>query len=236
MLRVVLVDDEPVARARLRRLLGDLDDCDLVGEAAGGDEALTLCDRLRPDLVLLDIRMPGKDGMEVASALKSRPEAPVVIFCTAYDDRAVDAFERDAVDYLVKPVRPERLEQAIKKARAYLGREESGGRDHLTSRVGDRVILIPLDEVIYCLAEDKYTTVGLADGTAVIDDTLKALEDEFADRLFRIHRNALIAKERLVGLRRSHDGRMLVELEGCGEALEVSRRNTPAVRQLLKRL
>jgi two-component system response regulator AlgR len=161
-----------------------------------------------------------------------------VVFCTAYDEHALTAFDEDAVDYLVKPVRRSRLEKALEKVRKFVGKtaEDEDTRQYLRSKVGDRVELIPVDRVIYLLAEHKYTTVVYDGGTAVIDDTLKSLIEEFAGRFFRIHRNALVATSHLRGLIKDSDGQIRVTLKGTDTDLEVSRRNLPGLRKLIRNL
>ena len=238
MLYIILVDDEPLARSRLRRQIDEIGGCEIVAEGSSGDEGLSLCRKLKPDIVLLDIRMPGMNGLDTAQLIGKLDNPPVIIFCTAYDEHALSAFEKDALDYLVKPIRQQRLEQALQKARQYLHKEPeaTSQRHYLRSKVGERVELIPLDSVIYLLAEHKYTTVGYEQGEAVIDDTLKLLEKEFPDQLFRIHRNALVSKNRLRGLRKAEGGHPHVLLHGTDIELEVSRRNLPAVRKLIREM
>jgi len=237
MLSIILIDDEPLARSRLKRLLEEVGHCEVIGEGGSGEDAIRLADELRPDLVLLDIRMPGLDGLEAAHRIHQLDPEPVVVFCTAYDEHALTAFDEDAVDYLVKPVRRERLEKALDKVRKFLGKSEDDNlRHYLRSKVGDRVELIPVDRVIYLLAEHKYTTVVYDQGTAVIDDTLKSLIEEFSERFFRIHRNALVAISHLRGLVKDADGQIRVTLKGTDTDLEVSRRNLPGLRKLIRNL
>lgn len=238
MLNIILIDDEPLARSRLKRLLEEIGNCDIIAEGSSGEDAIRLADELCPDLVLLDIRMPGLDGLQAAHRIHQLDPEPVVIFCTAYDEHALTAFDEDAVDYLVKPVRRIRLEKALEKARKFLGKkpEDENLRHFLRSKVGDRVALIPIDRVIYLLAEHKYTTVVHDQGTAVIDDTLKSLIKEFSGRFFRIHRNALVATSHLRGLVKDVNGQIRVTLKGTDADLEVSRRNLPALRKLIRSL
>lgn len=238
MLNIILIDDEPLARSRLKRLLEEIGDCEILAEGGSGEDAIRLAENLRPDLVLLDIRMPGLDGLQAAHMIHQLDPKPVVVFCTAYDEHALTAFDEDALDYLVKPVRRNRLEKALEKVRKFLGKtaEDDDGRHYLRSKVGDRVKLIPLDRVIYLLAEHKYTTVVHNKGTAVIDDTLKSLIDEFSSRFFRIHRNALVATSHLRGLVKGSDGQIRVTLKGTDVDLEVSRRNLPGLRKLIRSL
>lgn len=237
-IRILIVDDEPPARARLTRLLGNIEECELVGEAESGTRALQLIPELKPDLVLLDISMPGIDGMALAATLQSMDPAPAVVFCTAWPDRALAAFDRDAVDYLVKPVRLERLQTAVAKARRYqagpaqAAREDSG---YLRATVGGRTTLVPLDE-IYCLvAEDKYTTVHFQHGKTVVNDSLVVLERRFPEHFMRVHRGALVAPGCIRGLQKAAGGRTVLTLEGTDFRPEVSRRQLSAVRRFIRR-
>ena len=236
MLKILIIDDEMPARNRLRRMLVDIPAVQLVGEAATGQETLRLIPVLEPDVLLLDISMPGLDGMALAHMLQERQSAPAIIFCTAWSEQAVEAFECDAVDYLVKPVRKERLETALDKARRFItrGAGQSGG--FLRSTLGSKVSLLPLSEVICLQAEDKYTTVIHEQGTLVINQSLLELEIEHADILIRIHRGTLVAKNRIRGMERSAVGQQLLLLDGCDDRPQVSRRNLPAVRKLIRDL
>jgi two-component system response regulator AlgR len=237
MLNILIIDDEQPARDRLRRLLGELSKCEVVGEAASSNQALERIRELSPEVLLLDISMPGMDGMSLARVLQEGGASPAIIFCTAYQDQALNAFEVEAVDYLVKPVRVERLENAIEKARRYLGREQSGEDDHyVRSTVGGKVVLTPISRVICLVSEDKYTTVTHEKGTTVIDDSLTDLELKFPGLFFRIHRNALVSRKHLRGLERNTEGHTLVLLSGTERKPEVSRRNISALRKLLSEL
>ncbi|NND45388.1 MAG: response regulator, partial [Xanthomonadales bacterium] len=161
-IRILIVDDEPPARARLVRLLERVEGCELVGEAESGSRALGMITELNPELVLLDISMPGMDGMALATTLQAMERPPAVVFCTAWPDQALDAFDRDAVDYLVKPVRLERLETAVAKARRYRSPADADSESEtpfLRATVGGKTLLVALDDVFCLVAEDKYTTV-----------------------------------------------------------------------------
>lgn len=237
MLRILIIDDEQPARNRLRRMLADIPAVHVSGEAATGQEALRLIPLKEPDVLLLDISMPGLDGMTLAQMLQQQDSPPAVIFCTAWSDKAVEAFECDAVDYLVKPVRQERLKGAVDKARRFIAR----GADlkegvFLRSTLGGKVSLVPLSEVICLFAEDKYTTVVHKKGRQVIDQTLVELEENHADILLRVHRGTLVAKDRIRGLEKTSDGRHTLIIEDCEERPQVSRRNLPAVRKLIREL
>ncbi len=234
-MRVLIVDDEPLARQRLAQMVAAQPDCSVVGTAQAGEEALAKVDQLQPDLLLLDIRMPGMDGISTARELMAHPHAPLVVFCTAYDDHALSAFEVSATDYLVKPVRVERLRQALDKAQKLLGAHPPSAQSGpcLQARVRGEIRLIPVEEVHYLLADSKYVEVHCADYSVLIEDSLVSLEERFGERFVRVHRNCLVALEQLAGLRRSDDGSTCVSLRS-GAQLEVSRRNLAAVRRVLK--
>jgi two-component system response regulator AlgR len=237
MLRILIIDDEIPARNRLRRMLADVPAVHVAGEAATGQEALRLIPLKEPDVLLLDISMPGMDGMTLAQTLQQQKSAPAIIFCTAWSDQAVDAFECDAVDYLVKPVRAERLELALDKARRFIAKVDAGSNGpFLRSTLGGKVSLFPLADVICLNAEDKYTTVVHKNGNLVINQSLLDLETEHADILVRIHRSTHVAKKRIRGLEKTSDGRHYLLLEGCEERPQISRRNLPAIRKFIREL
>lgn len=245
VLDVLIVDDEPLARQRLQDLLADIGGVRVVGEAADGREAIEACERFAPDVILLDIAMPTMDGLEAARHLAASASAPAVIFCTAYDEHALAAFEARAIDYLLKPVRAERLAAALERARA-LGRArsherlqalpKSQARTHLCARLRGSLRLIPVVDVLYLQAEEKYVVVHHTGGADLIEDSLKALEQEFPERFLRIHRNCLVARSELRELRRGNDGQVHALLKRSADALEISRRCLPQIRQLLKHL
>ena len=243
-MKVLVVDDEPLARERLVALIGEIDGARVVGEAGSGAALLEAAPALQPDVVLLDIRMPAMDGLEAARHLAALESPPAVVFCTAYDEHALAAFDVHAIDYIVKPVRAERLRQALDRARRYGGeqlRRAGGGgpdrqRTHLCARVRGSLVLVPIGEVAYLQAEDKYVVIHHARGQVLIEEPLKDLEEEFGDRFVRIHRNCLVARHRLVGLLRTPDGRTLARLDADGVELEVSRRSLPGLRKLVKNL
>ncbi len=235
-LRVLIVDDEPLARARLRMLLGAQANTHIVGEAGDGHAALHACRELHPDLVLLDISMPGINGLDTAHALFELQPPPAIVFCTAFDEHALSAFEAHAVDYLVKPVRAERLASALDKARVMLaGRAETdSGRSHLIARLGGSVRRIAIEDVHYLQADEKYVVVHHAHGEDLIEESLKALEAEFGNRFLRIHRNCLVARAQIAELRRAPDGHVQVVLRQDGRTLEVSRRCVTLLREALE--
>lgn len=234
-MKILIVDDEPLARERLRNMLAGHE---VVAEAGNGREALEQAAEHNPDLILLDIAMPVMDGMEVARHLLGQDPQPAVVFCTAYDDRALEAFEASAVDYLVKPVRRERLVQALEKAvrvgPSPLPKADGSVRSHLCARLRGSLRLIPIGDIHYFQAEEKYVVVHHARGEDLVEDSLKTLETEFGDRFVRIHRNCLIAQDQLAEVRRSPDGHAQVVLREGGRVLEVSRRCAPGLREKVR--
>jgi two-component system response regulator AlgR len=243
VMKILLVDDEAPARERLRRLIDELDDeYTVVGEAAHGEEAIAAARETEADLVLLDQKMPGMSGLETATALAELDPPPAVVLVTAYPEFALDAFEHNVADYLVKPVRRERLQAALERLplttrpqRAAVPEpDESGRRRHLSAHYRGGVQTVLIDDVLYLLAEQKYVTVRHSGGRMLIDESLKSLEQEFPDRFVRIHRNALVAIEQLVGLEKAPDGASLAVLAGCEERLPVSRRHLPEIRRFLR--
>jgi len=232
-MRVLIVDDEPPARERLRSMLAETGDFEVAGEAGHGEQAIDLVDKLTPDIVLLDVRMPGIDGLEVARHLAALPEPPAVIFTTAFDEYALQAFDSEAVAYLLKPIRAEKLRAALAKA-ARLTRpqlqqvaaaaREPAHRMHIGVRGRDGLKLIPIEEVFYFHADQKYTTVKHLKGEDLIEDSLKTLEEEFSASFVRIHRNAVVNTRYLERIARDASGQHFVHLRGLPDALEVSRR------------
>lgn len=243
-MRVLIVDDEPPARERLRSLLAEIPGCAVVGEAATGAEALAAVAQAAPDVVLLDIRMPGMDGLEAARHLARLDSPPAVVFTTAYDQHALAAFEAQARDYLLKPVRRERLEQSLAAARS-LNRAQlealqragaEAARSHVSANVRGRLQLVAVREVAAFKADQKYVSVLHAGGELLIEDSLVSLEQEFGVRFLRIHRNALVCPDFLEALEKTPSGQCRVRMRGVRETLEVSRRHLPELRRLLKGL
>ncbi len=242
-MRVLIVDDEPPARRRLASLLADLKLGEVVGEAANGKQALELVTRDSPDVLLLDIRMPGMDGLEVAGHLAALDHPPAVIFTTAYDQHALQAFEARAVDYLLKPVRRDRLQEAVERAVRLtqaqlkaLRHDNTRARTHISATMYGNLCLVPVEDIRYFQADQKYVSVVYPGGQVLIEEPLKALEVEFGDRFLRVHRNALVAVRHVVALERAADGRYQLRFEGTDQALEVSRRLLTAVKKRLKEL
>lgn len=245
-MKVLIVDDEQPARERLVRLLGDIKGYEVAGEAAHGHEAIERYNALKPEIILLDIRMPGMDGLETARHLMADETPPAIIFTTAYGDHALEAFDTHAVGYLLKPVRPERLEEVLRSThrsnRSQLApvlddmadKTEAEARAHICVRLRGNLQLIPVSDILYFRAEDKYVTLQHSEGTALIEDSLVKLEEEFTGRFLRVHRNALVAADRISGLKKLADGTFAVTLKGSDEILEISRRHLAAIRRLIK--
>jgi len=242
-LKVLIVDDEALARSRLRRLLGDCATPGVLvaGEAANAADALEWLRRERFDLVLLDIHMPGADGLTLAQTLRGLPGAPAVVFVTAHSEHAVKAFEVEALDYLTKPVRLERLQAALLKVERLLPARQApaGGvaEEALIIQDRGRTERVPLAEVLYFKAELKYVTVRTAAKSYILDGALNDLEERHAGRFIRVHRNALVARHAVRALEKHHDPEegegWAVRLQGLDELLAVSRRQLPAVREAI---
>ncbi len=246
--RVIICDDERLARERLVRLLEDIGGYELVGLAEHGEDALRLVNDCEPDIVLMDMRMPVMDGLSCARQLAQRASPPAIIFCTAFDEHALEAFSVPAAGYVLKPVSRESLREALSRAcrvnqlqleslRQQPARSErSSCRSHITARTHRGIELIPIDEVRYFLADHKYVTVRHEQGEVLIDETLKELEEEFGDRFIRIHRNALLSLTYLEGLEVVATGQYRVRIRGLDERLVVSRRHLPELRETLHRV
>jgi len=240
-LKTLIVDDEPPARARLASLLAEIDDVQVVGEGASGREALELTMDLSPDVVLIDVRMPDMDGLEAAQRIARMSEPPAVIFTTAYDEYAVNAFEAQAAGYLLKPIRKDKLLAAIaacrRLTRPQRARAESATaapaprRGHVPVRRRDGIKLIPLAEIRCFVADQKYTTVHHEGGEDLIEESLRLLEEEFAGSYVRIHRSALVSVAHLERIERDPDGQYFVRLRGHAARLAVSRRMAGDLRE-----
>ena len=242
-LKVLIVDDETLARSRLRTLLGDCTDprAEVVGEAANAVAAMEQIQRTPCDLVLLDIHMPGVDGMALAANLRTMVSPPKVVFVTAHAEHALSAFELDAVDYLTKPVRLERLQQALQKVQRLQAAGDSGDQPGTTESLliqeRGRSERVALADVIYLKAELKYITVRTAEKEHIYDGALSELEQKYAHLFVRVHRNALVARRCVRAVEKHHDPvdgeGWTVRLDGCEERLAVSRRQLSAVRESL---
>lgn len=239
-MKILVVDDEPLARERLLRLLGKLEPEAGLFEAANGEAALELVALEQPDLLLLDIRMPGKDGLEVARELQEIEHAPAVVFCTAYDRYALAALEQQAMAYLLKPVREQELRNAIERAGrvnlmqlASLNVEQKA-RSHVSSATHRGVETLAVSDVRCFLAEQKYVCARAVDRSLLINDTLKELEQEFASQFVRVHRAGLVNVAHVKGLRRHEAEGWVVELDGVDDEPVVSRRHLAVVKERLQ--
>ncbi|MDI1309025.1 MAG: LytTR family DNA-binding domain-containing protein [Methylotenera sp.] len=246
-LNILIVDDEAPARNRLRELLSEMNHIHIVAEAKNGQEALNLANTHQPDIVLLDIRMPNMDGIEAAQHLQKITKPPAIIFTTAFDNYAMQAFDMSAVDYLLKPIRLERLQTAIQKARALLPSQlqaiapPSPQKTHFCISERGRILLIPVVDVIYLRAELKYITVRTAEKEYLLEESLNNLEQEFHNTFIRLHRNCLVAKAYILGYEKRHqefdeDGNKSSEkhwvalLKNTDETIAVSRRQQHLIR------
>lgn len=242
-LSVLIVDDELPARERLQRLVEELPGCNVAGVCSNGADALPLVGKLKPSVVLLDIRMPGMTGIEVARHLGALESPPAIVFTTAYDEYALEAFESQAVGYLLKPVRSERLAQALKQASRLRAPQLLGlgtpaaplaARQHVAVRIRDELKLIPVKDIRYFRADQKYVTVRHGRGEDLIDESLKQLEEEFARDFVRIHRSLLVAIAHVEALERGGgDDSYALRLRGEDEPLPVSRRQLGELRKRL---
>jgi len=240
-LRILVVDDEAPARARLRDLLGDVraeQANRIVGFAANGEEALRLVQAESPDVVLADIRMPGMDGVVLAERLHALDSPPVIIFTTAYEQYAVQAFDLAVADYLVKPVRAARLTEALDKARRLCQRlsEPKPAAKPLSVTERGRILLVPIESVLFLRAEQKYVTARTVEREYLLDESLVHLEAGYPDRFVRIHRNCLVAREAVAGVEREvsdGEGRWLIVLKGFAEHQPIRRRQWPLVKDAL---
>jgi len=249
-LRVLIVDDEALARRRLRDVLSDNADAlavNIVGEAANGKEALLQLHETQAQVLLLDIRMPEMDGIETAEHLLTLEQIPAVIFTTAYDDYAIKAFEVNAIDYLLKPIRPERLIAALQKVKALhaapvmaLKAAVGKARSHLAISERGRILLVPLGDIVFLKAELKYVTVRTVEKEYLLEESLTKLEQEFAQQFIRIHRNCLVARAYIEGFERvdlaleegeNMGSGWIAQLRGLKERLPVSRRQQHVIRE-----
>ncbi|RYY73656.1 MAG: response regulator transcription factor [Gammaproteobacteria bacterium] len=243
-MEILIVDDEPLARQRLVRMIEKLEGHNIIGEAENADEALSVINDHDPDIVLLDIRMPGKDGVTLAKEISQLDCPPAIIFCTAFDQYALDAFGTTAIGYLLKPIKAEQLEDALGKAqklnkvqRAVAQKpalENKTTRTHISAKTRRGIELIPLDDVRYFVADHKYVTVFHRNGEHLLDETLKELEEEFGSRFIRVHRNALISVKHIEAIERAPQGQYQVRLADTEQKPIISRRHVSDVKELLK--
>ncbi|GMR18440.1 MAG: alginate biosynthesis regulator AlgR [Gammaproteobacteria bacterium] len=239
-MRILIVDDEKLARDRLRELVNDIGGHTVIGEGRNGNEAVEKASELNPDILLMDIRMPGMDGLEAAMHLMGMENPPSVIFTTAYDQHALDAFEVNAVDYLLKPIRKDRLANALVKARKLTqkqlqeineAREEPPSRTHISVHMRGNIRLVPIADIRYFLADSKYVVIRTLEEEHLIEDSLVNLEKEFGERFLRIHRNALVARSYVNAIEKDTSGAWQVKIKGVDKKLDVSRRHAASVRR-----
>lgn len=242
---VLIVDDELLARQRLARMVEKIEGFCVVAEADGAEEAVAAIAAHDPDIVLLDIQMPGRDGLSLARDIAALEDPPAIIFCTAYDQYALDAFGTNAVGYLLKPVKAEQLLQVLEKAtklnkiqrvaaQKNTAPQQEHQRTHISAKTRRGVELIPLEDVRYFLADHKYVTVYHRTGEHLLDETLKELEEEFAGRFVRIHRNSLVSIKHIEALERTAQGQYQVRLADTELRPVISRRHVSDLKELLK--
>jgi two-component system, LytTR family, response regulator AlgR len=244
-MEILIVDDEPLARQRLARMIEKLAEHHLVGEAEDAETALAAIEAEDPDVVLLDVRMPGRDGLALAHEISGLECPPAIIFCTAFDQYALDAFGTSAVGYLLKPIKAEQLQEALAKAQKLNkvqlalvqpspSTEAKPARTHISAKTRRGIELIPLEDVRYFVADHKYVTVYHRNGEHLLDETLKELEEEFAPRFIRIHRNALVSVKHIEAIERAAQGQHQVRLADTAHRPIISRRHVSSVKELLK--
>ena len=243
-MNVLIVDDEQLARQRLRHLITGIGEHVVVAEAETGEQALLKTQQSHPDIVLMDIRMPGVDGLEAARYINRMDHPPAIIFTTAYSEHAMSAFESQAVDYLLKPIKQSRLEQALHSAkrltRAQLSElqadNQSDTRQKICVKTRGSLELIPLEEIIYFKADQKYVTLRTADHEFLIEESLKSLENEFAQLFIRVHRNAIVAESYINGITKNTLGHPCIVFNDVDDLLEISRRHSADIRKKIKAL
>jgi two-component system response regulator AlgR len=243
-MKIVIVDDEPLARERLRRMIDSFPGYAVVGEAGDGDSALDLMHTSGADTVLLDVHMPGTDGLQVARRLASLDVPPAVIFVTAHSEHALSAHNSHAVGYLLKPVRRDDLGAALARAsrptRPQISALEAYGpgrgdrRAYITARNRDGLARVAVRDILYFWADQKYTTVYHAQGELLIEQSLLALEQSLGNTFVRVHRKALVARHHVIGLRLSDPEGATLELRHVDQRVPVSRRRLAEVRALLE--
>ncbi|WP_206770761.1 MULTISPECIES: LytR/AlgR family response regulator transcription factor [Pseudoalteromonas] len=234
MINVLIVDDEPLARARVRRLLTMHPNYHVVGDADNGEQAVTLCKELQPDIVLLDINMPKLSGLEVAKALKLLAIPPAVVFLTAHSEHALEAFELAVDGYLVKPI----TEQALTKTLLQLSKLNRTQvnrpvHSHITYQLAGAMRRVNIDDVVCCVAEQKYTRLIFVGGEAIIEHSLKQLESTYSQQLLRIHRNTLVNKLHIQSLHCSVSSGHHLIMRHYDEPLTISRRALKTVKQAM---
>jgi two-component system response regulator AlgR len=243
-MEILIVDDEPLARQRLARMIEKLENHNVIAETDNADAALLAVEKYDPDVVLLDVRMPGKDGLTLAHEISALDCPPAIIFCTAFDQYALDAFGTTAIGYLLKPIKSEQLAEALNKA-LKLNKvqraaaqikpvENTNARNHISAKTRRGIELVPLEDIRYFVADHKYVTVYHRNGENLLDETLKELEEEFGARFIRIHRNALVSVKHIEAIERAPHGQYQIRLADTKQRPIISRRHVSDVKELLK--
>uniref|UniRef100_UPI002FCCD53A LytR/AlgR family response regulator transcription factor n=1 Tax=Parendozoicomonas callyspongiae TaxID=2942213 RepID=UPI002FCCD53A len=241
-MKVLICDDEPLARERLKTMLDKTGGIETVEDtAANGTQALELIEKNQPDIVLLDIQMPGMDGLTCAQKIADMETPPAVIFCTAYNQHALDAFKAQAVGYLLKPIRQSELAKSLKQAQRLtqsqitaLNARNHSNEEHVVARTRQGVELIPASDITLFQADQKYVTVSYPKGEVLIDEPLKSLQERLGDSFVRIHRNALVARKAIESMSQSDDGFYVLNIKGLNEPVTVSRRHVSSVRRVIQ--
>lgn len=240
-MNILIVDDESLARARLSRFIENANLGNVLGEAQNGMEAIAAVEKLGPDVVLMDIQMPGMDGLEAAQHLSQLETPPAIIFTTAYDEYAIQAFDVQAAGYLLKPVRQDDLKIALGKI-TKLNKVQTQAlnqghrRSHISAKTHQGLELIPIENIVLFRSDHKYISVFHKLGELLIDEPLKDLEEEFEGEFVRVHRNALVSVKAICGFEKLEDGGYALKLNGFNEMVSISRRHVAGVRKLVKGL
>ncbi len=244
MYEILIVDDEPAARERLARIIEEFDSNNwhVAQSVENGRSAVSFCEQSPVNIVLMDIRMPGMDGIEAAALLAQMPRSPVVIFTTAYGEYALDAFDAQGAGYLLKPVKPAKLLAALERAALLCGEPQSPSQQNdaaqgtlfVSGHCHGALQRVELNEVLFFLAEDKYVKAHTADRALLLDDSLKTLELRFSEYVTRIHRNALVLTQHLTGIEKKQGAPVMALLAGTDVKLEISRRHTGDVKEIIK--
>jgi two-component system, LytTR family, response regulator AlgR len=243
-MEILIVDDEPLARQRLVRMIEQLEEHHVSAEADNAESALAAIQEFDPDVILLDVRMPGKDGLTLAHEISALECPPAVIFCTAFDQYALDAFGTSAIGYLLKPIKAEQLKDVLHKAQKLnkaqrvqtktSAIDNTAKRSHISAKTRRGIELIALEDVRYFVADNKYVTVFHRNGEHLLDDTLKELEEEFGTRFVRVHRNALVSVKHIEAIERDNQGQYFLRLTDTNQRPAISRRHVSGVKDLLK--
>lgn len=245
-MNILICDDEPLAIERLARLVTESGH-DVVATASNAEQAIALVQKLSPDVVLLDIQMPGMNGLVCAEQLNQFDPMPAIVFCTAYENHAIDAFKAQPQGYLLKPIAHDELQHLLDKLTKLTQAQvrtlqqqqptfEAQQRQHISAKTYKGLELVPIEDVYFFLADQKYVTVRHKNGSVLIDETLKELETEFGERFIRIHRNALVSASYIDGLELVTSGQYQVRCRGVDERLAVSRRHLPHLRERMHKL